>query len=151
MGKIMLKQSVIIVLLCASVNAMAEPKTKQYVQKKATQWVLIHKGEYGKTFAQRYSENEAISTEYPQAERFGYKYVYTYSVPSLKIEPRGYIEAIHLINCTEQTRAYEMSQRFKPNGIAIDQDGHMPIYFEPMDLQTPEVQALYQFICGAKS
>ena len=147
----MLKQSIGIVLLSITVNAVAEPKTQQHVQKKAPQWVLIHQDGYGKTFAQRFTGNEAVSAEYPQAKRFAYKYVYTYGVPSLKIEPKGYIQAIHLINCAEQTRAYEVSQRFKPNGIAIDQDGTMPVYFEPMNLETPEDEALYQYICEAKS
>ena len=146
----MLKQSIGIVLLSITVNAVAEPKTQQHVQKKAPQWVLIHQDEYGKTLVQRFIGNEAVSAEYPQAKRFAYKYVYTYGVPSLKIEPKGYIQAIHLINCAEQTRAYEMSQRFKPNGIAIDQDGTMPVYFEPMNLETPEDKALYQYICEAK-
>lgn len=149
----MLKQSIGIVLLSITVNAVAEPKTKQQAQtpKKSSPWVLIHQGEYGKTLIQRFTGNEAISAEYPQVKRFAYKYVYTYGVPSLKIEPKGYIQAIHLINCAEQTRAYEMSQRFKPNGIAIDQDGTMPVYFEPMNLETPEDEALYQYICEAKS
>ena len=149
----MLKQSIGIVLLSITVNAVAEPKTKQQAQtqKKSSPWALIHQGEYGKTFVQRYTGKEAVSAEYPQVKRFGYKYVYTYGVPSLKIAPKGYIQAIHLINCAEQTRAYEMSQRFKPNGVVIDQDGSMPVYFEPMNLETPEVKALYQYICEAKS
>lgn len=147
----MLKLIGIMLLLCAAAGTQAAKSNSNAVRPAAAPWVKIYQDEYGKTYAARYTGAAAVASVYPQAKRFGYKYVYTYGVPNLKIQPKGYIQAVHLIDCAEQTRAYETSQRFKPNGAAIDLDGTMPVYFEPMDLQVPEVEALYRYICKEAS
>ena len=127
--------------ICAAATAHAAPK--------ADKWVKIYQNEYGTTFADLHTAAAANVPVQAGVKKFGYKYVYTYGVPSLKIEPKGYIQAVHMINCAEQTRAYIFSHRFKANGTAMEKAVEMPRYFEPMNLDSPEVNALYQYVCTA--
>lgn len=128
-------------LMCAAVNVHAAPKTGH--------WVSVYQDEYGTALVDIHSAAAAALPEQAGLKKFGYKYVYTYGVPSLKIEPKGYVQAVHAVNCAAQTRAYLLSQRFKANGTAMEKAVAMPGYFEPMDLSAAEVNALYQYICKA--
>lgn len=113
---------------------------------KKDQWVMLDQDEYGWTYL-NHGYIKAVETDLNIVE-FGYKYVYRYGVPSLKIKPRGYIQAIHQIHCKDKTRAYIKSQRFTPMGKALDKADAMSIvYFEPMDMSLPINLKLIKTVC----
>ena len=77
-----------------------------------------------------------------------YKYVYRHGVPSINIKPKGYIQAVHQIDCQNKARAYVKSQRFTPQGKALDKDDLFSgLYFEPMSMQLPSNIKLIKMLC----
>ena len=112
-------------------------------------WVKVDTGEYGETFVdtnhlKRLAENKKIV-------EYGYKYVYTYGVPSLNIQPKGYIQAIHQINCSEKTKGTVVSQRFTPKGKNLDKaEPYSRIYFEPIYDRHEDLMQVYKYVCKTK-
>ena len=112
-------------------------------------WVKVSTDEYGETFVN--SNHIKNVAGYPAVVEYGYKYTYKYGVPSLQIAPKGYIQAIHQINCKDRTKAIIMSQRFKPNGKAIDTETPFStVYFEPIYDSHTDLMKVYQYVCKAK-
>lgn len=112
-------------------------------------WVKVSTDEYGETFVN--SNHIKSVAGHPSVIEYGYKYIYTYGVPSLQIAPRGYIQAVHQINCKERTKATLKSQRFKPNGKAIDMDTPFStVYFEPIYDSHTDLMKVYKYVCKAK-
>lgn len=113
-------------------------------------WVKVSIDEYGETFVN--SNHIKSVAGQPSVMEYGYKYIYKYGVPSLQIAPKGYIQAVHQINCKEQTKAIIMSQRFKPNGKAIDTNTPFStIYFEPIYDSHTDLMKVYRYVCKAKN
>ncbi len=113
-------------------------------------WVKVATDEYGQTLVN--SNHIKSVAGQPSVVEYGYKYIYTYGVPSLQIAPRGYIQAIHQINCKEQTKATIKSQRFKPNGKAIDNaTPFSTVYFEPIYDSHTDLMKVYKYVCKAKN
>ncbi|MDY6456182.1 hypothetical protein [Acinetobacter faecalis] len=113
-------------------------------------WVTVAKGEYGQTFVN--SNHIKSVTGQPSVVEYGYKYIYKYGVPSLQLAPNAYIQAIHQINCKERTKATIMSQRFKPNGKAIDNaTPFSTVYFEPIYDSHIDLIKVYKYVCKAKN
>lgn len=122
--------------------------TASYAEK-SENWIKVSTDEYGETFIN--SNNVKRLDTQPDIVEYGYKYIYRYGVPSLQITPRGYIQAIHQINCLEKTRAIAKSQRFKPSGKAIDKDVPFgTIYFEPIHDSFTDLNKVYNYVCTAK-
>ena len=112
-------------------------------------WVKVSIDEYGETFVN--SNHIKNVAGYPSVVEYGYKYTYKYGVPSLQIAPKGYIQAIHQINCKNRTKAIIMSQRFKPNGKAIDTETPFStVYFEPIYDSHTDIMKVYKYVCKAK-
>lgn len=80
------------------------------LRQKTGHWVKVYQDEYGAALADIHSAAGEALPEQAGLKKFGYKYVYTYGVPSLKIESKGHIQVVHAVNCAEQTRAYLFSQ-----------------------------------------
>jgi hypothetical protein len=112
-------------------------------------WVKVSTDEYGETFVdsnhlKRLPENKKIV-------EYGYKYIYKYGVPSLNIQPKGYIQAIHQINCAEKTKGTVLSQRFTPQGKSLDKPvPYDKVYFEPIYDRFEDLTKIYKFVCKTK-
>lgn len=113
---------------------------------KSPQWTVFDRDDAGWSYIDKTtikSLNQA-----PHIFEIDYKYVYEHGVPSLNIKPKGYIQAVHQIDCQNKARAYVKSQRFTPQGKAVDDNNSFDtIYFEPMSMQLSKNIKLIEMLC----
>lgn len=113
---------------------------------KSHQWTMFEQDDSGWSYIDKTTIKQIDQT--PNIYEIDYKYVYKYGVPSLNIEPKGYVQAVHQIDCNNQARAYIKSQRFTPQAKALDKDDlFSTIYFEPMSMQRASNIKLIKMLC----
>lgn len=118
-----------------------------FANQKKSEWIMYDQDEYGWFYLDQNATQ--VTDADPNIIQIGHKYIYRYGVPSLKIQPKGYVQAIHQINCKDKTRAYIKSQRFTPKGIPLDKEGAFStVYFEPMNQALPNNIKLLRTICA---
>ena len=113
---------------------------------KSHQWIMFDQDDAGWSYIDKATIKPVDTT--PHIFEIDYKYVYRHGVPSINIKPKGYMQAVHQIDCQNKARAYVKSQRFTPQGKALDKDDLFSgLYFEPMSMQLPSNIKLIKMLC----